>query len=192
MSQRDVTNWEVRTGSVSQLEMIARMGKESIGDAHPETKALARRLAFNPDILQVFGRRYSDDRFQLCGYWLLYPLTDGAGTAIIERQIRSGKELGPEELLADFDAAKHLYVGMLLGGPDSDARSHAKTFLGEELARRIAAGRVEAIYGRPASRSGLRLLQDHGFAPIAEEREIWSVSDERLLRHIGSKVGDAS
>jgi hypothetical protein len=180
-------NWESHTRRADQLEIVERMGRESIGDAHPSTATLSQRLAINPDVLQVFGRRYSDGHFELRGYWLLYPITDEAGGAIAEGRIRHGKELGVGTLLPDFGDAKYLYIGMLLGTPDLTARSHAKAYLREELARRIADGKVELVYGRPANPSGLRLLRDYGFAAIADERDIWSVSGERLMRNVRLK-----
>ncbi len=185
-------DWEQERGRPDHLEAVEKMGEGSIGEVHPSAVTLARRLAINPDILQVFGRRYPDGRLELCGYSLLYPLKDETGTTIAGGRIRSGKELGPETLLPDFTDAKYLYIEMLLGIPDAAARSHAKACLYHELARWISGGKVRFVFARPASPSGLRLLHNYGFAPIAEEKDIWSVSTERLMRKIGLTVSDTS
>jgi hypothetical protein len=158
------------------------MGKKSIGDAHPSATTLANRLTRNPDVLQIFGRCRPDGGFEIRGYSVLYPLADEAGAAIAAGQIRSGKELGVEALLPDFEGTGYLYIGMLLATPDPTARSYAKSYLREELARRLANGRVEFVYGRPATPSGLRLLRGYGFTAIAAEGDIWSVSGEQLMR----------
>jgi hypothetical protein len=95
---------------------------------------------------------------ELCGYSLLYPLTDDAGRAIAEARIHSAKELGYEAMLPDFAAAKHLYIGMVLGSPRGDARRRIKAQLRAGLMRRIKEGAVNLVFARPASPAGQKLM----------------------------------
>jgi hypothetical protein len=161
------------------------MGRESIGDVHPNAKILSERLRRNPKVLQVFGRHCANDCFEIRGYSLLYPLTEEAGAAIAAGQIRSGKELTVEALMPDFENAQYLYIGMLFATPDTTARSYAKSYLREELARQLAHGKMKFVFGRPATPSGLRLLRDYGFGAIAAEGDIWSISGKRLTDRFG-------
>jgi hypothetical protein len=185
MSSTQGFDWELHVGRVDELDAVARLGRAAIGEAHPDAEALALRVEVNPEILRVFVRRAPDGRAELCGYSLLYPLTEAVGAAIAAGQIRAGKELGPESLLPEFARARYLYIAMLLG-TDADARAHAKADLREELGRRIGAGQVESVFARPATASGLRLLRARGFVPIAEERDIWSLSSPRFDRALGA------
>jgi hypothetical protein len=183
--------WQLHVGCADQVPALVSLGTDSIGEGHPSVNTLIQRLAINSDVLRVFSRRYSDGTTELCGYSLLYPLSDEAGVAIARGEIRSGREIRLEALLPTFSGARFLYIAMLFGIRDADVRSHVKTRLRDELARRIRGGEVEWLYGRPASPSGLGLLKGHGFTAIGNESDIWSVSSERLMRHLGSNVGDA-
>jgi hypothetical protein len=182
--------WKVHAGCADQVPAIVKLGTKSIGETHPSVETLGQRLAINPDVLQVSCRRYSDGKTELCGYSLLYPLTDEAGVAIARGEIRSGRDLCLEALMPTFSGARFLYIAMLFGTRDADVRSHVKTRLRDELVQRIRGGRVEWLYGRPASPPGLGLLKNHGFTAIGNGSKIWSVSSERIMRHLGPKVGD--
>lgn len=175
-------SWEQHIGCDDQLSAVEKMGRESIGDAHPSVATLARRRAINPEILRVFGPRLPGGPFELRGYSILYPLTDEAGEAIVQGRICSGSEIEPESLLPTFAGAKHLYIGMLLGTADIEARVHAKLFLRQELARRISEGTVESVFARPATAAGKKLMRSHDFTQIADEQGIWSIPGEQLMK----------
>jgi hypothetical protein len=175
-------DWEQKSGRADRLEAVVQMGRDSIGDAHPSAEALAQRLRVCPEALQLLCRRHPDGRLELCGYSLLYPLTDEAGRAIAEARIHSTKELDPEAMLPDFAGAKHLYIGMVLGSPGGDARRRIKAQLRAELMRRIKEGAVNLVFARPASQAGQKLMLTHGFTPIKDERDIWMVAGASLLR----------
>lgn len=178
-------DWEQKSGRPDHLEAVERMGRDSIGDAHPSAEALARRLRVCPEALQLLCRRHRNGHLELHGYFLLYPLTDDAGRAIAEARIRSANELGPEAMLPDFASARYLYIGMVLGSPGSNVRRRIKVQLGAELMRRIKEGPVDLVFARPATPAGRRLMLAHGFAPIRDRRNIWIVSGKSLLRTIG-------
>jgi hypothetical protein len=177
-------DWGSRPGSLDEVPAIVKLGVATIGETHPSARTLTERLVINPDVLQVFSRRNSRGSLELCGYSLLYPLSDAAGVAISNAQIHSGRELALETLLSAFTDAKYLYVGMLLGARDRAARSHAKVCVRHELARRLDEGKVKSIFARPATPSGRRLLDAYGFLPVAKAEDIWAVSTAQLKRNI--------
>jgi hypothetical protein len=171
------------------LAEAVRVGKAKIGDGHPSVETLNKRLGKNREVILLYGRRYhANERFELCGYALLYPLSDKAGKAIEKGRIRSGAEIEPGHLRADFAAARYLYVGMVLA-TDREAKPHVKAMLRLELMRRLEGSPVVRVFGKPASRGGLKMLGEYGFKPIRARDGIWSVERIELMGNLRARSG---
>ena len=185
-------DYEQHEANPRLLSQAVRAGKASVGEGHPSVETLKQRIGVNPEVILLYGRRYhADERFEPCGYGLIYPLTDKAGKAIAKGRIRSGSELEPKHLRRDFAEARHLYVGMILA-TDREAAPHVKAMLRMELSRRLEGSRVEQIFGKPASRPGRKMLRDYGFTPILPDEDgIWGVSREQLIGNLRSRSGRA-
>jgi hypothetical protein len=172
-----------RQGESRFLDDVERLGRRGIGRAHPSARTMRRRLELCPQALAMFGRQTRDGRFKLCGYTLLYPLCEEAGADICAKRIRSGAEIEDGALLKAFEGARYLYIGMIFGS-GRHARGHVTAMLRSQLIHELNGGRVERVFGRPATERGKELLQEYGFQAIGDEKDIWSTSGSELLAQL--------
>jgi hypothetical protein len=175
--------YKQRIGDPQFVDEVVYWGRRTIGDAHPDADLIDTRLEENPEVLRVCLREWKNGRLKFCGYVLLYPIKERIAKGILAGSIRSESEFGPNPLSPNFEGARYLYIGMILG-TDRHARPHVTDRLRAELAVILANERIETVFARPGSEGGLVLMKKYGFKPIASEDGVWSVSAAALREQL--------
>lgn len=180
---QDLFEWDYIHGAAEtkHLESICNLGRGKIGESHASEESLEDRIKVNPSVIQMFeGSRPIAFGSSIRGYAVVYPLSAKYDKRILERTIRSGREIPSEAVTPTNATARCLYVGMILG-KDRSAKIYVKQMLRRQLLDDLSRSkRIQRVYGRPATPSGLKLLKQYGFKPIAKEDEIWMVEASAL------------
>lgn len=168
----------VEGGAIGQLQLLwpapakavpqaAALGRQLIGDAHPDERRLASRLAVDPAALAV---AQGPDQ-QIVALTIVYGLAPAAVERIIAGLMTAGSSLQPSDIRASHAAG--LYVAMV-GGVDGHRVTALRLLFGQLgglLTRHPAAA---ILFARAATGAGRRLLSRAGFAPLKAPSEVLS------------------
>jgi len=163
------------------FERVCRVGRDLIGEDHPDPELLRDRVARNGDVLLLVWR-VGPISEALCGYTVVYPLTAAASEAIRRRQIRKGTEISLDGICRPGEAPSALYVGMVLG-TNRGAKAYVKSRLRSDVLGLVTAcPSIQYVYARPGTAAGRTLMIKFKFEPIAAatNSEIWVVDAASL------------
>lgn len=157
--------------TADDVRAACAVGAQAVGDVCPTYANVLPRFEKNPQIVQCF-RRVSGKRSNMCGYFIVYPLTKAADAAILSGMIRGGPMIKAEHITKTFRTCSALYIAMIYG-QDRYARAFI-LFVLKEFIQRTAAlnGRIVRVYGNPTTLEGSRLLHQYGFVSVSEETSI--------------------
>lgn len=159
------------TDSTVNLKNICSLGERFIYGSHPDAVLLNSRMQRNSDVLCAF----EDNKGNLRGYFIVYPLNKKTTTEINTGVITSGKRLIPEHLVKRTNLATSIYISMVAG-----IDRHARAFILYELERFLkskinSSKRITHLYAKPTTAEGRRLLRKYKFNPIGGDSEIWNL-----------------
>lgn len=192
--RREAREYEYRQtiGSATHLREVVALGKRSIGDAHVDIATLRERLKVNSQVLRVVMRQRQSRNPDICGYTLLYPLTEDAAARILREEVRAGSEIPGTCFCPDVESASCLYIGMILG-TDREARAHVKGVLKTELVYMLSSSpNIRHVFGRPATPQGRQLLERYHFIPVADEDDIWMARAPELQHRLRADLAYAA
>lgn len=156
------------------LIQIDNFVKEIVGKSRRSNIEIFRKFYYaNPKSYYCIR---TDKTKKIVGFYFLIPLTKEANKLIQNGIIVDGRLIKQEHICNTYDQAYALYIGNLAA-----KSNHSKAFILFLLKKQIGEiltknNKIEAIYARPGTKDGLRLLTKYGFNKMMPESVIWKLS----------------
>jgi hypothetical protein len=187
--------FERAVATLDQFEELFELSRHILGDEiAPEIRERMREwYGKNPNYLWSIQRVKVGDGVEtrrLAGFFSIFPLNKRA-TKLCERGDFSGAQIRSEDLVGPNSVPAGVYIGAIAANTPR-ARSFALGVLMERLDKILKRG--VALYTRPVTRDGRRLISKYGFIAVDTEsrtgKEDAGKAVHKLVRPSIAKVLD--
>jgi hypothetical protein len=143
---------------------------------------IEQRLERHPRIIQGLLVNLGSSRHVL-GFFIVYPISAQCEERIKDGRLTGSSHFKAGDVCGELDEPSGLYVSWVFA-KGSTGKGEVLRRLKRELRLRVADYRsINALYARPTTEAGLKVLMKYGFVSIGKSR-IYSLSRQRLFKQL--------
>lgn len=151
-----------------EIDELVLKGQSLVGQNHVSAEVLKRRYEINSEIITGL---YDIKTKEFLGYFILYPLNEKAHQKIISLEIINGKDIKDHHVVDNFEDATCIYIGMV-GALNKRVNSGVIIEFIRKIENIAKIGKLESVFTRGATPSGIRMIEDIGFQKLKDPSEI--------------------
>lgn len=166
---------------VADLELL-RQFRDPPELAEIKWDVLSQRIEKNPHLIQGLLVKL-DATSHVVGFFIVYPISVKCEERIKEGRLTGSAHFKTGDVCGELDEPSGLYVSWVFA-KGSTGRGEVLRRLKRELRIRVADYRsINALYARPTTEAGLRVLMKYGFVSIRKSR-IYRLSRQRFFKQL--------